>query len=69
MTKEKFKAYLAIQRSGIINMFDVIKVIALSLTYAPDSRLTRDDCLAIMKNYGYYEKKYSVTTETLDNHD
>ena len=49
MTKEKFKAYLTVQFSGLTNMFDVKQVIMFS-----DDVLNKADCLDIMKNYDKY---------------
>ena len=54
MTKEKFNAYVRVQKSGLTNMFDVRNVINLA-----EVELTREDCLAIMKNYEKYEKEFS----------
>lgn len=59
MTKEKFEAYQTIQKSGITNMRAVDYVCDLSKAYAPDSQLTEEDCLDIMKNYGKYEEDYA----------
>jgi hypothetical protein len=57
ITKEEFEQYEGIRRSGVINMFDVKGVVALS-----DS-LTREKCIEIMTNYSelykqYYDHKY-----------
>lgn len=65
LTKEKFQAYLQIQKSGITNMFDTIMVIGLSKAYAPDYQLTRDDILNIMQNYSAYEKEYDLTIKNV----
>lgn len=54
MTKEKFDLYEGIRTSGLTNMFDIKVVIHLS-----SNRLTREDCLDIMKNYSKYKKKYN----------
>ena len=64
ITKEKFRRYLEVQRSGYTNMFDVKTVIELS-----DDILTKEDCLDIMDNYKKYEKKFNLTTETLESLD
>ena len=53
MTKNKFNQYESIRRSGITNMFDVGRVIALS------KDLTREEVIDIMNNYDSYEKKFS----------
>ena len=54
MTKEKFNAYVRVQKSGLTNMFDVRNVINLA-----EVELTKEDCLDIMKNYEKYEKEFS----------
>ena len=53
MTEEKFKAYVAVQKSGETNMFFVDNVIELS-----DFVLDKDDCMDIMQNYSTYEEEY-----------
>ena len=53
ITKEKFQAYLAVQKSGITNMFAVNTVIELS-------GLTKEECLDIMKNYSKYQKEFNI---------
>ena len=53
ITQEKFNAYVAVQESGATNMFDVRRVIELA-----DEELTKEDCLAIMKNYSALKLKY-----------
>ena len=55
MTKEKFEVYVAVQKSGITNMWDVNRVIELS-----DNILTKEDCLDIMQNYAQYEKEFAT---------
>ena len=55
MTKEKFEAYLSVQKSGLTNMFDIKQVINLS-----DETLSKEDCLDIMKNYNKYKTEYNV---------
>lgn len=57
VTKEKFKTYLNIQKSGLTNMFDLNAVIFLS-TEVYGVPLTRDDCLFIMKNYPRLRREY-----------
>ena len=54
MTKEKFDAYNEVREGGLTNMFDIQTVIILS-----EGRLTKEDCLDIMKNYEKYEKEFS----------
>jgi hypothetical protein len=46
VTKEQFKEYLRIQRSGLTNMFDAKNVLLLSC-----GKLKKDDVLEIMNNY------------------
>jgi len=49
MNKEKFNAYVAVQKGGLTNMFDVGNVINLA-----EVELTKEDCLDIMQNYDRY---------------
>jgi hypothetical protein len=51
ITKEKFKEYKFVQKSGITNMFDIKKVEEFS-------DLTREEIIEIMKNYGKYEEEF-----------
>jgi hypothetical protein len=53
ITREKFEAYVAVQMSGATNMFDVRTVVMLA-----GGVITREDCMAIMKNYGELTKLY-----------
>ncbi len=53
MTKEKFHAYVKVQRSGRTNMLDYNAVIRLS-----GYKLDKDDHLDIITNYGKYLKEY-----------
>ena len=53
MTKEKFQAYLLVQKSGVTNMWDVNQVIKLSAGI-----LTEENCLDIMKNYTKYKEEF-----------
>lgn len=53
ISKEKFCIYLDIQKSGLTNMYDVIKVSQLS-NYELDTFEIRD----IMRNYSMYKKEY-----------
>ena len=50
VSKEKFRAYVKVQKSGITNMFDVANVIEAADKIF-DVELTREDCIYIMKNY------------------
>ena len=54
ISKESFKLYESIRRSGATNMADIRRVVVLS-----DFLLTREECLDIMKNYSKYEEKYA----------
>jgi len=51
ITKEKFEAYVAVQMSGVTNMWDVSKVMSLS-------GLAQDECMDVMKNYGKYREQF-----------
>jgi 3-oxoacyl-[acyl-carrier-protein] synthase III len=52
ITKEEFKAYLKVQKSGLTNMFRISKVSELS-------GLDKDKVLEIMQNYGNLSRKYN----------
>jgi hypothetical protein len=52
ITKEQFTAYVRVQKSGVTNMFDLNNVTALT-------GLDKNQCIAIMSNYGELDKKYS----------
>ena len=52
MTKEKFEDYVAVQESGVTNMFDVKTVKELS-------GLEKEDIKDIMKNYSKYKEQYA----------
>ena len=50
VSKEKFRAYVKVQKSGITNMFNIANVIeAADKIFGVE--LTREDCIYIMKNY------------------
>ena len=51
ITEKKFEAYVAVQMSGVTNMFNVPMVMSLS-------GLTKEECLDIMKNYGKYREQF-----------
>ena len=53
ITKEKVQKYENVRQSGITNMFDIHNVMNLS-------RLSREDCLDIMKNYGKYMEEFKI---------
>ena len=52
ITKEQFTAYVRVQKSGVTNMFDLRNVTALT-------GLDKNQCIAIMEQYGELDKKYS----------
>jgi len=53
ITREDFQAYLKVQNSGKINMFDLRNVVKLS-------GLSREKILEIMTNYRKYKKRWEV---------
>ncbi len=52
ITKDQFTAYVRVQKSGVTNMFDIRNVTALT-------GLDKNQCIAIMEQYGELDKKYS----------
>ena len=52
ITKAQFEAYVRVQKSGVTNMFDIRNVTALT-------GLDKNQCIAIMEQYGELDKKYS----------
>ena len=52
ITKAQFEAYVRVQKSGVTNMFDIRNVTALT-------GLDKNQCIAIMEQYGELEEKYS----------
>ena len=50
VSKEKFRAYVKVQKTGITNMFNIANVIEAADKIF-DVELTREDCIYIMKNY------------------
>jgi len=50
VSKEKFRAYVKVQKSGITNMFNIANVIEAADKIF-EVELTRGDCIYIMKNY------------------
>jgi len=56
MTKEKFQKYVGVQKSGVVNMWDVKSVMGLT-------DLSKEEVIDIMKNYGYYKDKYLKVSE------
>ena len=53
ITEEKYRAYEAVRRSGLTNMFDVRMVCELS-------DLAHDEVLDIMKNYSRYKEEFET---------
>ena len=51
ITKDEFDAYVAVQKSGVTNMFDVRVVTELS-------GLTKPQIMYIMKNYGELKEQF-----------
>jgi len=56
MTKEKFDAYVLVQKSGVTNMWDIDMVKTLSRDLLDD-----EDCFDIMKNYKKYVLEFGKT--------
>ena len=56
ITEEKYRAYEAVRRSGLTNMFDVRMVCELS-------DLAHDEALDIMKNYSGYKEEFETNME------
>lgn len=54
-TKEQFSSYIAIQRSGVTNMFDVPRVISLS-----GNRLTKETIMYIFSHYSDLCDEYNI---------
>lgn len=50
VSKEKFRAYVKVQKSGITNMFNIAHVIEAADKIF-EVELTREDCIYIMENY------------------
>lgn len=57
ITKEQFSKYEEIRQSGVTNMFNVTLVCQLS-------GLNKEECMAIMKQYGTLMEKYPEVRET-----
>jgi 3-oxoacyl-[acyl-carrier-protein] synthase III len=55
ITKEEFKAYVRVQKSGVTNMFAVDLVQQLS-------NLSREKVFKIMQDYGILSEKYPDVT-------
>ena len=58
VTEKQFNAYRKIQRSGITNMFDINKVVALS-----HGILTREICFEIMNTYEKLETDFTPAAQ------
>ena len=52
ITKDQFKAYVRVQKSGVTNMFDLRNVTSLT-------GLDKEQCMEIMSNYSELVEKYS----------
>ncbi|GAH63619.1 unnamed protein product [marine sediment metagenome] len=50
VSKEKFEAYVKVQKSGITNMFNITNVIEAADKIF-EVELTKEDCIYIMENY------------------
>lgn len=50
VSKEKFEAYVGVQKSGITNMFNIANVIEAADKIF-EVELAKEDCIYIMKNY------------------
>lgn len=58
ISKKKFKAYVVVQKSGLTNMLH-IKNVKFAANGICDVKLSREDCLEIMKNYSILKEMYS----------
>jgi len=57
VSKEKFEAYVKVQKSGITNMFNIPNVIEAADKIF-EVELTRGDCIYIMENYKELEEAF-----------
>ena len=57
VSKEKFEAYVVVQKSGLTNMFHIENV-KFAAEQICDVELTKEDCLYIMKNYSVLKEEY-----------
>lgn len=57
ITKEKFAAYLKVQKSGLTNMFEIDTVIEIAATDF-GTELTKAECIHIMNRYSTFKEKY-----------
>lgn len=61
-TKEQFKAFLLIQKSGVTNMFDANTVCKLANSCV-NINLTKEHCLYIYSNYDELVNEYHMNLE------
>ena len=59
VSKEKFEAYVKVQKSGITNMFNIANVIEAADKIF-EVELTREDCIYIMENYKELEEAFKM---------
>jgi len=59
VTKEKFKAYVSVQKSGQFNMFDP-RAREMANTLMKDDHIEREDWISIIQNYKKYENEFSA---------
>lgn len=57
MSKEKFEAYVKVQKSGITNMFNIANVIEAADKIF-EVELAKEDCIYIMENYKELEEAF-----------
>ena len=57
VNKEKFQAYVTVQKSGLTNMLHIENV-AFAAEQICNIELTKEDCLYIIKNYGKLKEMY-----------
>ena len=57
ISREKFKAYQNVRKSGATNMFNLRNVITAAEAFN-DIELTKEDCIEIMGKYGKLKKEY-----------
>jgi len=58
ISDKKYFAFLKVRDSGLTNMFMIPEVIRLAKTLT-GIKLTKDDCIQIMKNFDELEKLYN----------
>jgi len=57
VSKEKFEAYVKVQKSGITNMFNIANVIEAADKIF-EVELAKEDCIYIMENYKELEEAF-----------